>query len=126
VEQHPRYASAVGAALAQQGGEPFSISPLTKLECLVAPMRDANLVLQRHYEELFENLMVLPLDEPVWRLATELRARYGLKTPDALHLACAQHHACKSLWTNDERLAQAARGFAVNVLKTAGQRTRRP
>jgi len=45
--------------------------------------------------------------------AAELRARYGLRTPDALHLACAQHHGCQALWTNDDRLARASHGLAV-------------
>ncbi|MBC7648600.1 MAG: type II toxin-antitoxin system VapC family toxin, partial [Vitreoscilla sp.] len=48
--------------------------------------------------------------------AAMLRARFGLKTPDALHLACAQHHGCTALWTNDERLAQAGHGLARSVL----------
>jgi predicted nucleic acid-binding protein len=49
--------------------------------------------------------------------AAQLRARFGLKTPDALHLACAQHHGCDALWTNDGRLAQASHGLAQNILR---------
>ena len=41
-------------------------------------------------------------------MATELRARYGLKTPDALHLAAAIASDCEELWTNDQRLVRAA------------------
>ncbi|MBP8803259.1 MAG: PIN domain-containing protein [Pseudoxanthomonas sp.] len=48
--------------------------------------------------------------------AAHLRAHFGLKTPDALHLAAAQHHRCQALWTNDERLSKAGHGLAVNVL----------
>lgn len=40
-------------------------------------------------------------------LATELRARHGLKTPDALHLAAAIACGCNELWTNDGRLTRA-------------------
>jgi predicted nucleic acid-binding protein len=61
---------------------------------------------------------VIPLDmpEPVYLQAGQLRARFGLKTPDALHLACAQHHRCDALWTNDDRLAQASEGLALRIL----------
>jgi predicted nucleic acid-binding protein len=50
------------------------------------------------------------MDRAVFDLATELRVRYGIKTPDALHLAVALHAACEELWTNDRRLASAAEG----------------
>jgi predicted nucleic acid-binding protein len=48
-----------------------------------------------------------------------VRARFGLKPPDALHLACAQHHGCDELWTNDERLTRAGHGMVRNVLSQA-------
>jgi len=62
---------------------------------------------------LFESL---PMNEQVFVQAAELRARFNLKTPDALHRATAQHHGCEALWTNDERLNVASRGLARSVL----------
>jgi len=56
------------------------------------------------------------MPDPVYLHAARLRAHFGLRTPDALHLACAQHHGCDALWTNDDRLAQAAHGLALNLL----------
>lgn len=94
----------------------LAISPLVKFECLVAPMKQGNLVLQRYYEEGLQHFVQLPMPETVFIQGAQLRARFGLKTPDALHLAAAQHHGCDALWTNDERLAQAAHGLAINVL----------
>lgn len=41
-------------------------------------------------------------------LATELWARQGLETPDALHLAAAIRSGREGLWTNDTRLATTA------------------
>jgi predicted nucleic acid-binding protein len=43
-------------------------------------------------------------------LATDLRAQYRLKTPDALHLAAAITAGCDEFWTNEHRLEQAAAG----------------
>jgi predicted nucleic acid-binding protein len=34
-------------------------------------------------------------------LAAELRARYNLRTPDALHIACAIDTGCDAFLTND-------------------------
>ena len=62
------------------------------------------------------HLVSLALPEAVFLAAAQLRARFGLRTPDALHLACAQHHGCDALWTNDDRLASAGHGLARNVV----------
>ncbi|MES2941469.1 MAG: type II toxin-antitoxin system VapC family toxin [Pseudomonadota bacterium] len=116
IENHPVWAGEVRAALARETSSTFAISPLIKMECLVKPIKTGNLLLQRRYESALNELVQLPLPEIVFLQAAQLRARFGLKTPDALHLACAQHHNCAALWTNDDRLAQAAHGLARNVL----------
>jgi predicted nucleic acid-binding protein len=90
----------------------FAISPLVQMECLVGPIRRGDAVLQREYLDAFAGLEALGMPEPVFVQAAELRARFGLKTPDALHLACAQHHRCEALWTNDNRLAKPSHGLA--------------
>ncbi len=45
--------------------------------------------------------------------AAELRARCGLRTPDALQIATVLTHRCDAFLTNDARLKQ---GDAVRVL----------
>ena len=115
LEDHPRWAPVVRAAMQSSVGTRFAISPLVELECLVAPLKRGDLVLQRAYESLFRTLESLSLIDEVFVQAARLRARFNLRTPDALHLACAQHHSCDGLWTNDDRLAQAAHGLARNV-----------
>jgi predicted nucleic acid-binding protein len=117
VEQHPEWAEPLERAMmAQIGAASFAISPLVKCECLVGPIKRADPALQRDYVEFFEQHLSLSMPEPVYLQAAELRARFGLRTPDALHLACAQHHRCDALWTNDDRLSRASRGIARNVL----------
>jgi predicted nucleic acid-binding protein len=118
-EDHPAYGAAVRAALASRAGQSFALFALTRMGCLVKPMRTGNLALQRHYEAFFERFVWLPVDDEVFAQATQLRARHGLKTPNALHLACAQLHGCIELWTNDDRLAQAGHGLAVNLLRSS-------
>lgn len=116
LEDHPRHGALVRRRLAAVQPDGLAISPLVQLECLVGPMKAGNLVLQRHYEDGLRRLVNLPLPEAVFVQAARARAQFGLKTPDAIHLAAAQFHRCASLWTNDDRLAQAGHGLAVNVL----------
>lgn len=115
-EDHPVFGKRVHKRLTEVPANRLAISPLVKFECLVTPMRAGNLVLQRYYEEGLDYFVQLPMPEAVFLQGAQLRARFGLKTPDALHLATAQHHGCDALWTNDERLTQAAHGLARNVL----------
>jgi predicted nucleic acid-binding protein len=117
IENHPVYASPTVAALAREPGERFAVSPLTKLECLVKPLKTGDLALQRRYEAALAEFVQLPLPEIVFLQAAQLRARFGLKTPDALHLACTQHHGCAALWTNDDRLESAGHGLVRNILR---------
>ncbi len=118
-EDHPRHGARVRRRLAAAPPDTLAISPLVQLECLVGPMKTGNSVLQRYYEEGLRQLVSLSLPEAVFLQAARARAQFGLKTPDAIHLAAAQHHRCAALWTNDDRLAHAAHGLAVNVLAHA-------
>jgi uncharacterized protein len=115
VENHPLWAEEIQNRMAQQELDVFAISPLVKLECLVKPLQTGDLVLQKRYESVFEQLSLLPLGDDVFLQAAQLRSRFGLKTPDALHLACAQTNECRSLWTNDDRLARAGHGLARSI-----------
>jgi predicted nucleic acid-binding protein len=116
-QRHARWGIRVADAMARAGETRFGISPLVKCECLVGPIKRGDPVLERTYIELFEVFVSLAMPEPVYLRAAQLRARFTLRTPDALHLACAQHHRCEALWTNDDRMAQASHGLASNVLK---------
>lgn len=79
-------------------------------------MKSGDMALQVRYEALFDEFSTVDMPESVYLMAAGLRARFGLKTPEALHLACAQHHGCDALWTNDDRLTQAGHGLARNIL----------
>jgi predicted nucleic acid-binding protein len=116
-EHHARWGEPVADTIAQTGETRFGISPLVKCECLVGPIKRGDPVLQRAYTELFGQFASLDMPEPVFLQAAQLRGHFGLRTPDALHLACAQYHGCDALWTNDDRLAQASHGLARNILK---------
>lgn len=116
IERHPLWGNEVAALIDRCDQANFAISPLVKCECLVGPLKRGDPVLHRAYLALFGHLVSLAMPEQVYVDAAGLRARFGLRTPDALHLACAQHHGCTALWTNDDRLARASHGLARNIL----------
>ena len=91
-------------------------SPLAPHERLVLPARERNPELRDRYLALFERMETVALDTAAFIRSAELRADFGLKTPDALHLAAAQLSECTELWTNDKRLAAASHGLAVDIL----------
>lgn len=92
------------------------VSALVTMECLVGPLKTDDFVLHDQYVRALDLFARAPLGEEQFLRAALIRARYGLKAVDALHLAAAQMHGCSALWTGDARLAAAASGFAVNVL----------
>lgn len=95
-----------------------AVSPLVAHECMVGPYKARDLELRDHYLELLERLESVEVGLDVFLRAAELRANTGLRTPDALHLAAAQHAGCEGLWTNDRRFEKSSRGLAVNLFET--------
>jgi len=83
----------------------FAVSRLSWLECMVKPLRDNDEALANEYRAFFEagQLKVIELTPSVIERAASLRARYGLKTPDALQAACALEPGGEVCFvTNDE------------------------
>lgn len=115
VQQHPVWFARVDQAMAAAAATQFAISPLVVGECLVLSFKTNDIPLQRNFEGAFGRFIRLDMPEEVYVGAARVRAHSTLKLPDALHLACAQHHGCTAFWTNDQRLS-AAGGKLVKVL----------
>jgi len=94
--------------LASHSNAVLCVSPLVRLEVLVKPLSDEDLILVSDYEDFLRDQNWLAIDDRIFGLALQLRARHRIKTPDALHLATALHHGCAEFWTNDDRLKSAA------------------
>jgi len=79
-------------------------SAITLLEVLVIPYRTGNMALAERYEALLtrsRGLHFVELDRLQLRTAAQIRARYRVRTPDALQLAAALSKRCTVLLTND-------------------------
>jgi predicted nucleic acid-binding protein len=83
-------------------------SRLARLECRVRPLKDARQDLLRLYDDFFaaDRLALIDVSADVIERATELRARHGFKTPDALHLASAIESQASVFLTGDVKLAR--------------------
>jgi predicted nucleic acid-binding protein len=119
IEDDGARGDAVRRRLAEAADDVVAISPLVTLECLVGPLREENLGLHDHYVRALQQFRQLPLEPEHYVRAAELRARHGIRTPDALHLAAAQLYGCDQLWTNDNRLSSAAGGLSVVITDQA-------
>lgn len=115
LEEHPKFSPIIRNTFKASENKTFCISPLVELECLVGPLRTQNKLLIQRYESFFQYQTILEISPLAYRLAAELRARYRLKTPDALHLAIAHDCSCAEIWTNDNRLNKAAMTQTVNL-----------
>lgn len=78
-------------------------SRLSRLECRVQPLREQNAAALADYDDFFggERLDVIDVNAAVIERATDLRARYSFKTPDALHLATAIVQNADAVLTGD-------------------------
>lgn len=115
VEANEAFSHQIATAMQASGPTLFCVSDLVRLECLVGPLRANDTDRRVAYEQQFEVLRVLEITREVFDLAAHLRARHGLKTPDALHTATAIHHGCAELWTGDGRLAAIGDRIKVRV-----------
>jgi len=110
-------------ALLESRGCSFVVSHLTRLECLIKPLRlrDGQLLLD--YEAFFNSpkIRTVGLSSAAFQRAAAIRAR-GIATggrkisvADSLHVAAAIESGCSAITTNDARLANVA-GIAIDIL----------
>ena len=88
-----------------------AVSALSRLECRVWPLRDAQHEVLALYDAFFsaDDLTIVPLSPKVIDLATSIRARTRMRTPDALQAACCLSlpQSCRFI-TNDAAFEREA------------------
>ena len=96
-------------------------SQLARLECRAKPMRDGDQELLERYDRLFRasRVAVLDVSAKVIDRATELRARYGFKSPDAIHLATAIESGAREFLTGDAGLMRCTDVAVIVLVPTA-------
>ena len=122
IERHPTYLQVVRDIFARldAGFLTGYSSVITLIEVLSQPKRTGNIAVERAYSEFLLNsahLSLLRVDEAIADRAADLRARYNLRTPDAIQLATAIHAGCQAFLTNDLALRRVT-DLRVLVLST--------
>ena len=109
IEENDRFLPIIAPLFhaADEGRRELVASALTLLEVLVVPYRAGNQLLAYRYEALLtrsRGVALVDFTRNHLRMAAQLRAATGMRTPDALQLAAALGARCTSFLTNDRRL----------------------
>jgi uncharacterized protein len=93
---------------AAAAGDRIVISDLVRLECRVKPIQRGDAKQLAAFDGFFvrSDVDAAPLTAAVFDRATNIRARHGFKTIDAVNLAAAVEYRCDRFLTNDTRLAR--------------------
>lgn len=92
---------------AAERGRALTASELVFVEVLTGPLKAGDRSLAARLERALAHgpwLDLVPISRAVLVRAAEIRAQYGVKTPDALHLATALLRGCGVFVTNDRRI----------------------
>ena len=112
-EQHPEYVHIVRPLFDQltQGTLTAVTSIVTLIELTTLPLREKrNDLVQTYSHALLDakNLSTIEVNVAIARKSTELRAAYGLRTPDAIQLATGIVAGATAFITNDVRLKKVS------------------
>jgi predicted nucleic acid-binding protein len=97
-------------------------SELTLMELQVRPLQLKRQDIADKYELLldhFPNLVLAPITRDILAYAAVLRAKYGLKTPDAIILSTGVRHGATLAFSND-KLWQKVSGIETRPLRASG------
>jgi predicted nucleic acid-binding protein len=103
-------------AIARAAGNALMISHLNRMECLIGPLKSGDLAAEADYHSFFKVMNVVDITAAVCDRAARLRAAYGFKSMDALHLAAALEHGASIFLTADARLGSLS-GLTIEVLR---------
>jgi predicted nucleic acid-binding protein len=106
VEENPAFIAKMDAIMEAVEETPIEAvsSVITLTEVLTQPLKPGNAKLVQEYRDILLNsgdFHLLPITSQIANAAADLRARYNLRTPDALHIAAAIDAGCETFLTND-------------------------
>jgi predicted nucleic acid-binding protein len=106
VEENPTYVAKMDAIIEAIEDRPIEAvsSVITLTEVLTRPVKLGNTRLEREYRDILLHsggFRLLTITARIAESAAALRARYNLRTPDALHVAAAIDVRCDAFLTND-------------------------
>ncbi len=120
IEKHPKYLNLIRPVFAQiDAGKIEAItSTITLLEVLVQPIRRNNNSLAERYREILlysDGLTTFEILHEVSEMSSKLRAKYSIKTPDAIQIAVGLVYGAEKFITNDPALKKGVRYKRIGV-----------
>lgn len=96
----------------------FAGSRLSMMECLVKPLRENNSGDMERYRGFFSStgLQIVEISSQVLETATLLRARHGLRTPDAIQAASALSIKGPVIFLTGDKHFGKVRGLNVRLV----------
>ena len=113
IENHVKYRNIIRPVFTEiaSGNIEATTSTITLLEVLVHPLRTGDETLAEKYRDILlssEGLSTFEIFHEVSEMASRLRAKYSIRTPDAIQIAVGiMYHATKFL-TNDPILKKVS------------------
>ena len=109
IEKDPKYLNIIRPIFAEvDAGKIDAVtSTITLLEVLVHPFKTGNESLAEEYREILlhaEGLTTYEIVHEVSELSAKLRAKYTIKTPDAIQIAVGITYGADAFLTNDSDL----------------------
>jgi len=107
IEESSDYVQKLNELFLPQNNCQFVTSVITLSEVLVMPLREKKPRLAEQYEDILiqaENFDIYEINIQIAKESAILRAKYTIKTPDAIQLATAKYCSVDYFLTNDLRL----------------------
>ena len=122
IEGKPPFADRARAELAKLAKRhadiEIAVSRLAWLECRVRPARDNDLPTLADYDTFFTrpHLLWVDLTRDVIELATAIRVKHALRTPDALHAASCIHLGQPHVFLTGDAGFRKVKGLNTRIL----------
>ena len=113
IEEHETYRNILRPVFVEidSGNIEAITSTITLLEVLVHPLRTGNETLAEKYREILlssAGLITFEISHEISEKASRLRAKYSIRTPDAIQIAVGIQHGAANFLTNDPNLRKVS------------------
>jgi predicted nucleic acid-binding protein len=113
IEEHPKYLQVVRPVFVEidSGNIEAITSTVTLLEVLVHPLRVGDETLAGKYRDILlssEGLTTFEILHEISEIASGLRAKYSIRTPDAIQIAVGIRYGATKFLTNDPNLRKVS------------------
>jgi len=107
IEENNDYVQKLNDLFCNKNDCQFITSVITLSEVLAMPLREKNTKLAKQYEDILtqtDNFQIYEINRQIAKETALLRAKYAIKTPDAIQLATAKYYLADYFLTNDFKL----------------------